>query len=130
MMKKILISLIIILSVAGLASAKDYMVMKQAGDYTVSVKIDKNPPVTGDNKMEITIQDKTGAEVTDAIVAIEYTMPAMPGMPAMNYKSTTELKDKQYTATLNFSMSGAWNITIKIARAGKTQSVKFNVDVG
>jgi len=128
-MKKILISLIIILSVAGLASAKDYMVTKQAGDYAVSVKIDKNPPVTGDNKMEITIQDKTGAEVTDAIVAIEYTMPVMPGMPAMNYKSTTELKDKRYMAVLNFSMSGAWNITIKITRAGKTQSVKFNVDV-
>jgi len=129
MMKKILISLIIILSVAGLASAKDYMVTKQAGDYAVSVKIDKNPPVTGDNKMEITIRDKTGAEVTDAIVAIEYTMPAMPGMPAINYKSTAELKNKQYATTLNFSMSGAWNITIKITRAGKTQSVKFNVDV-
>jgi hypothetical protein len=94
------------------------------------VKIDKNPPVTGDNKMEITIQDKTGTELTDAIVSIEYTMPAMPGMPAMNYKSTAELKNKQYATTLNFSMSGAWNITIKIARAGKTQSVKFNVDVG
>jgi hypothetical protein len=129
MMKKLLTSLIMLFLAVGLASAKDYMVTKQVGDYTINVKMDKNPPVTGDNKMGITIQDKTGAEVTDAIVSIEYTMPAMPGMPAMNYKSTTELKDKQYTATLNFSMSGAWGVNIKITRAGKTQSVKFNVDV-
>ena len=128
-MKKVMTAIIMLLFTAGFAYGKDYMVTKQAGDYAVSVKIDKNPPVTGDNKMEITIQDKTGAEVTDAIVAIEYTMPAMPGMPAMNYKSTAELKNKQYATTLNFSMSGAWNITIRIIRAGKTQSVKFNVDV-
>jgi hypothetical protein len=32
-------------------------------------------------------------------------------------------------APLNFSMAGAWYITIKITRAGKTQSVKLNVDV-
>ena len=128
-MKKVMTAIIILLFTAGFAYGKDYMVTKQAEDYAVSVKIDKNPPVIGDNKMEITIQDKTGAEVTDAIVAIEYSMPAMPGMPAMNYKSTAELKDKQYATTLNFSMSGAWNITIRIIRAGKTQSVKLNVDV-
>jgi hypothetical protein len=128
-MKKLLTSLIMLFLAVGLASAKDYMVMKQVGDYTINVKMDRNPPVIGDNKMGITIQDKTGAEVTDAIVSIEYTMPAMPGMPAMNYKSAAELKDKQYAATLNFSMSGAWGVNLKITRAGKTQLVKFNVDV-
>ena len=128
-MKKLMISSIIFLFAAGAVSAKDYTVTKQAGDYTVNVKIDKNPPVTGENKMEITIQDKAGADVTDATVAIEYTMAGMPGMPAMNYKAATELKNKQYTAILNFSMAGAWGVNIKITRAGKTQSVKLNVDV-
>jgi hypothetical protein len=128
-MNKFMMPIIILLFTAGFVYGKDYMVTKQGGDYTVNIKMDKNPPVTGDNKIAITIQDKTGAEVTDAIVYIEYTMPAMPGMPAMNYKSATELKDKQYAAILNFSMSGAWNIAVKITRAGKTQSVKFNVDV-
>src|SRR4030043_1734661 len=100
-MKKFISVVIVLLFTAGFAYGKDYMVTKQAGDYAVSVKIDKNPPVTGDNKMEITIQDKTGAEVTDANVSIEYSMPAMPGMPAMNYKSTAEVKEKQYATTLN-----------------------------
>jgi hypothetical protein len=128
-MKKFIIALFILLSATGFAYAKDYTVTKQAGDYTVNVNMDKNPPVTGENRMEISIQDKAGVNMTDATVAIEYSMSAMPGMPAINYKSTTELKNKQYTTTLNFSMSGAWSVNIKITRAGKTQSVKFNVDV-
>lgn len=128
-MKKLIISLLIVLFATGAVSAKEYNVTKQAGEYTVNVKMDKNPPVSGDNRMEVTIQDSTGAYVTDAVVTVEYSMPAMPGMPPMNYKSKTELKDKSYRAAINFSMSGAWNINIKFTRAEKTQSVKLNVDV-
>jgi hypothetical protein len=128
-MKKLLTAIMVLLFVAGIAYAKDYTVTKQAGDYTVQLKMDKNPPVAGDNNINIAIQDKTGVDVTDATVEIEYTMPAMMGMPAMNYKATTELKDKKYIGTLNFSMSGAWGVNVKITRAGKTQSVKFNVDI-
>ena len=129
MMKRFAAAVVILLFVAGFAYAKDYMIIKKAGNYMIHVKIDKNPPVTGLNKMEIGIQDTIGADVTDAIVSVEYGMPAMPGMPAMNYKTKSELKNKKYLATLNFSMSGAWNVVVKILLAGKTQSVKFNVDV-
>jgi hypothetical protein len=128
-MKRFATALIILLLAAGVVYAKDYMVMKKAGDYMVHFMLDKNPPVTGENKMTVSIQDTKGAYVTDANLAVEYSMPAMPGMPAMNYKAKTELKKNQYTATLNFSMSGAWAVNIKITRAGKTQVVKLNVDV-
>ena len=68
MMKKILISLIIILSMAGLASTKGHMAMKQAEDYTVNMKMDKNPSVSGKYNMGISILDKAGAYVTDDIM--------------------------------------------------------------
>ena len=128
-MKRFATVAIILLIAVGFAFAKDYMVMKKAGDYMVHVMLDKNPPVTGENKMTASVQDAAGAYVTDATVVVEYGMPAMPGMPAMNYKAKTELKKNQYMAKLNFSMAGAWNINIKITRAGKTQTVKLNVDV-
>lgn len=128
-MKRFTIALMLLLIAAGFAFAKDYMVMKKAGDYSVHFMLDKNPPVTGENKMTVSIQDASGAYVTDATIAVEYGMPAMPGMPAMNYKAKTELKKNQYTAAINFSMSGAWYVNIKITKAGKTQTVKFNVDV-
>jgi hypothetical protein len=128
-MKKFTAALIILLLAAGLAYAKDYMVMKKAGNYTVEIKLDKNPPITGQNKMEINIKDDRGSNITDATVVVGYIMPAMPGMPAMNYKAKAELNGSRYLASVNFSMSGAWGVNIKITRSGKTQAVKLNVDV-
>ena len=113
----------------GLAFAKDYELTKKAGDYNVQIKIDKNPPVTGINKMSVAIKDVKGIAVTDATVAIDYGMPAMPGMGAMNYKTNAIVKGDSYLATINFSMSGPSFINIKITRSGKTQTVKMNVDV-
>jgi hypothetical protein len=130
-MKRIIMILtaIILLLAIGLANAKDYEITKKSGDYTVQIKIDKNPPVTGENKMDIAIKDTAGKNVTDAMVTVDYGMPAMPGMGAMNYKTTAGLKGDRYLATINFSMAGPSYINIKITRGGKSQSVKLNVDV-
>ena len=127
-MKRLTVLTIILLLIAGIAYAKDYEVKKKAGEYDVEIKIDKNPPVVGDNNIEIEIKDASGKYVTDAKVKVEYSMPAMPGMPAMNYKTDTELKGYEYKAKMNLSMSGSWNVVVKITRGGKTTSVKFNVD--
>jgi hypothetical protein len=127
-MKRLALIILVLFLTVGLAYAKDYEMTKKAGEYTVQVLIDKNPPVTGINKMMISIQDAKGV-VTDAMVAIDYGMPAMPGMPAMNYKTTGVLKGKSYLASINFSTAGPWSIVVKITRGGKTQSVKLNVDV-
>ena len=121
--------MIALLVVCGSVYAKDYEISKKAGDLAVQVMIDKNPPVTGINKMTIAIQDAKGSVVTDAIIAIDYGMPAMPGMGAMNYKTSAALKGESYRATINFSMGGPWFINIKINRGGKTQTVKLNVDI-
>ncbi|OGW21769.1 MAG: hypothetical protein A2Z82_00235 [Nitrospirae bacterium GWA2_46_11] len=127
-MKKLAVFTLILLLIAGIAYAKDYEAKKKAGEYDITVKIDKNPPIVGDNNMEIEIKDVSGKYVTDAKVKVEYSMPAMPGMPAMNYKDDAELKGNEYKAKMNLSMSGAWNVSVKISRGGKTTTVRFNVD--
>ncbi|HXX81766.1 MAG TPA: FixH family protein [Thermodesulfovibrionales bacterium] len=118
----------VLLLVTGIAYATDYEVKKKAGDFDVQVAIDKNPPVVGDNNVKIEIKDSSGKYVTDAKVAIDYRMPAMPGMPAMNYRADAELKGSEYKAKMNLSMPGSWNIAVKITRAGKTSTMKFTVD--
>ena len=128
-MKKLVIAMMAILLVAGTAVAKDYEVTKKAGDYTVVVKMDRNPPITGDNNLSVTIKDAAGAEVKDAKVAVEYTMAAMPGMPAIKVKTDTELKGSEYKAKLNFSMAGGWGVAITINRGDKKTQAKFSVDV-
>jgi hypothetical protein len=127
-MKKAIWMIMILLLVAGAAWAKDFTLTKKAGDLTVDIKIDKNPPVVGNNNMMVGIKDASGKEVTDAKVAVDYGMPAMPGMPAMNYKTYGMLHGSLYHAIMNLSMSGSWNVTVKINRQGKTVSTKFSID--
>jgi len=127
-MKKVLIFAVVMLLCAGVAVAKDYEVSKKAGEYAVEVKIDKNPPSVGDNHVTIEVKDAAGKYVTDVKVNVDYSMPAMLGMPAMNYKADAELKGNAYKATMNLSMSGPWNIAIKISKGGKTSTAKFSID--
>lgn len=127
-MKKIAILAMVLLLLAGVAYAKDYEVNKKAGGYDVLVKIDKNPPVVGDNTVTIEIKDGAGKYVRDAKVLVDYSMPAMAGMPAMRYKADAELRGDEYKAKINLSMSGSWNMAVKINRAGKTVTMKFTVD--
>ena len=127
-MKRFTILMLMVLLLAGTVYAKDYEVTKKAGDLTVDVKIDKNPPISGTNNMDVAVKDAGGKAITDAKVAVEYSMPAMPGMPAMNYKTDAQLKGDTYKAAMNLSMSGSWNISIKVTRANKTQTAKFTID--
>ena len=127
-MKKMIVVLLMVVLMGGLAIAKDYEVKKKAGDFDVEMRIDKNPPVVGDNTITIAIKDAAGKQVTDATVVVDYSMPAMPGMPPMNYKTDAELKGDKYKGTMNLSMSGPWNIAVKIKKTGKTSTAKFTVD--
>jgi hypothetical protein len=127
-MKKPAILLLALLMVATIVYAKDYEVAKKAGDYNVVVKIDKNPPIAGQNNMEVAVMDASGKNVTDAKVMVNYSMPAMTGMPAMNYKTEAQLKGNVYKTTVNYSMPGSWNNEIRITRNGKTTSTKFTID--
>jgi hypothetical protein len=113
---------------AGAAYAKGLELKQKAGDYNVEVRLDKNPAVVGNNSMEVQVSDASGKSVADAKVVVSYSMPAMPGMPAMNYKSDAVLTGAKYAATLNLSMSGSWNVAVKITKGGKPSTVKFNVD--
>lgn len=127
-MKRLAVVVVVLLLIAGIAYAKDYEVTKKAGEYNIMVKIDKNPPVVGDNNVSIEVTDASGQHTKDAKVIVEYSMPAMSGMPAMNYKADAEPKGDTYNTKMNLSMSGSWNVAVRITKAGKTSTMKFTVD--
>jgi len=129
-MKKLLVTAVsLIFIITGIAFAKDYEINKKAGELNVLIAIDKNPPVIGKNNMAIEIKDPSGRSVTDATVKIEYSMPAMPGMPAMNYKTDAEVKGSGYKALMDIPMPGSWNVIVKITSKGKPSKLKFSIDV-
>jgi hypothetical protein len=127
-MARFAVAFLAVLLTMNVAYGKDLEIKKKAGQYDVEVKIDRNPPVVGENHMEIEIKDKSGSYVTDAKVTVEYSMPPMSGMPPMNYKESATLKGEEYKAKLNLSMSGSWNVAVKIRRGDDTETVKFTVD--
>ena len=127
-MKKLLLVVMAVLLSTGVVFARDYEVKKKAGEFDVVVTIDKNPPVTGDNGVTVSVKDAGGKVVKDAKVVVDYSMPAMPGMPPMNYKADAVQKGDIYAATMNLSMAGPWNVAIKISAGGKSGGMKFTVD--
>lgn len=128
MKKAMVFAVVLMLSTTGMALAKAYEVQKKAGEYDVTIAIDRNPPVVGDNTVSITVKDTAGRPVTDANVLVDYSMPPMPGMPPMNYKANALQQGGEYKTTLGLSMAGSWNVTVKISREGKTSRMKFTVD--
>jgi hypothetical protein len=128
LMARLLISTLILVFIAGTAYGKGYEATKKTGAYEVGIRIDRNPPIVGDNNIEIEIKGAGGKSVTDAKVLVNYYMPPMPRMAPMNYKTDAKLRKERYTATMNFIMSGPWYIVIIISHEGKKSTAKFNVD--
>jgi hypothetical protein len=127
-MKRLMAIIVGILLLGGIAYAKEYEVKKAVDGYEVIARIDRNPPAVGKNNITILIT-RDNSPVTDATVIVQYSMPAMPGMPPMDYKTDATLKGKEYVATMDLSMSGPWNIAIKIKKPDRSYTVKFNIDV-
>ena len=128
-MKKTMLVIMMVMLVTSAAYAKGFEASKQAGPFKVDITLDKNPPAMGENNIIILVWDGAGKPVKDAKVNIEYSMPAMPGMPAMNYKSAFAGKDGKFSGKLNFSMPGSWLLEVKVEAAGKKGKAKLNIDV-
>lgn len=128
-MKKVIIFFISLILISIPAFAKELKLEKKAGDNSVTLILEKNPPVTGDNKALIEIKDASGKPIKDAQIEIDCTMPAMPGMPAMKNTAKAQMAKDAYEAMLNFSMPGSWNIEVKMDLNNQKQKVKYNVDV-
>jgi hypothetical protein len=128
-MKKTMLAIMMVMLLTSAVYAKGFEANKQAGPFKVDISLDKNPPTTGENNISILVWDGSGKPVKDAKVNVDYEMPAMPGMPAMNYKAALAGKDGKYSGKLNFSMPGAWSVEVKVEAAGKKGKSKLNIDV-
>jgi len=109
--------------------AKPYEVERRVDGYNVLMKIDRNPPVAGDNTVSIEVTDVSTGCACNATVAIEYSRPAMLGTPALRYKADTVLKGGRHVGKITLSAAGFWNIAVKITSHDKTWTTNFTVDV-
>jgi hypothetical protein len=113
---------------AGAVSAEKLELKKRAGEYEVGIRIDRNPPVVGDNTLEVCITDAAGNPLEEAKVLVNYYMPPMPRMAPMNYKEQAKFKKGRYVLEMSLIMAGPWIIILKITDGAKTTTAKFNFD--
>jgi len=81
-----------------------------------------DPPRSGDNQVEVTVKDASGAPVSDASVNVRFYMPAMPtmNMPEMQSSITpTHVSGGLYRGAGKLVMGGTWEVTVTVLRDGK-----------
>jgi hypothetical protein len=83
----------------------------------------------GKNNIRIEIKDARGQSVINHSVTVNYYMPPMPGMPPMNYTLKAVPNGSGYMATMDFIMTGPWNIVVKTTVSGKQLRLTVPIDV-
>ena len=90
-----------------------------------------SPPKMGPNTLEVVVKGTDGKPITDADVTALFYMAAMPAMKMPEMKSTVTLKHQKegrYVGMGQVMMTGRWDVTVTVKRAGKEiGSKKFPV---
>ena len=101
----------------------------RSGGYVLEANLNPDPPVVGENRIEMRLLDSAGRPVTDATIRVRAFMPAMGAMPAMEAKGKGEdLGEGRYAASFSLSMSGNWDFTIK-AEKPENALATFNLQI-
>ena len=101
----------------GDSSSEGFSKSGKAGSLNVVYSSEK-PLVVGDNTINVSIT-KDGKPLKDAKVEFKIFMPEMPGMPYMEEGKTMSTSGEGYSANINFSMGGTWQVKIYIEKDGK-----------
>ena len=124
-MKKII--LVFLLSIGALFAAP-LNTSGKASDITVKIQSDKDLMV-GQNNLTVTLT-KEGKPLAPKSVEIKAFMPEMPGMPEMSDKINLKGKSGIYKGSLNFAMSGTWQVSVTIVDTdGKRKRYKTSVSL-
>ena len=130
MIMRLLLSVLILFPLVAVSPVRagDLRMVKQHGTSVVEIAINRNPPIVGDNRIEISITDGNGRRVSEAQILVNYYMPPMPRMAPMNYTTPAKLKGDTYQTTMHLIMDGPWIIALKITQGGKRSTVKFHIN--
>lgn len=102
---------------------------KTAVSRSASVEISSDKPLSlGNNMLIFYLKDKKFA---DAKLKVKAFMPAMPGMPYMEYQGDAKsLGNGKYETQINFAMHGTWQLHIFLEpKSGKKVRIKTSLNL-
>jgi uncharacterized GH25 family protein len=126
------IDLLVVVVMALIAMACGGAVPQSTDAQTLDItfKSEPDPPKMGQNTFAVMVM-ADGKPVTDADVAVEFFMAAMPSMNMPEMRSSVPLKhegDGRYSGAGNVMMAGAWDATVSVKRGTQDLgSRKFSV---
>lgn len=91
------------------------------GPVNITFRSQPDPPITGENRFEVTVQQPNGQPVRDADVSVVFYMPAMPEMKMPEMRNEVKLApaaDGKYTGTGQVMMAGKWEVTVSARKNG------------
>jgi hypothetical protein len=94
-----------------------------AAGLDIALRTRPDPPRVGSASFEVIVTDASGQPVTDASVSATLFMPAMPSMNHPAMRSEAKLSptgDGTYRGTGEVMMAGRWEVTVTVARGGRT----------
>ncbi|MFC3847243.1 FixH family protein [Helicobacter baculiformis] len=103
---------------------------KPAGDDKVTALLKSDQKLSsGDNHFTLT-PTLHGKALEKARIELKFSMPEMPGMPAMHEKAQVKEKEGVYNAQVNLPMVGTWQIKLEIkTKEGKLYKGKGSIDL-
>ncbi|WP_158655758.1 FixH family protein [Helicobacter cynogastricus] len=100
----------------------------KAKEVKVVLKSDQKP-VSGNNHFSLT-PTLAGKPLKGAQVKLKFSMPEMPGMPAMHENAQVKEKDGLYDVKVNLPMGGTWQVKLELkTKEGKTYKGKGSLDL-
>jgi multidrug efflux pump subunit AcrA (membrane-fusion protein) len=115
-------------------SGNNYKITYPVEDLKVTIEFLKKPPMVGDNPVSFTFKATPMGTMempvpSDLDIDVKTVMPAMPAMPSPK-PNLRKVSDDQFKGTVNFGMSGLWQMEMTMKRKGKTIATqKFEVEV-
>ena len=97
---------------------------KQSGDLLVWIFGNPNPPIRGDNTLEVFVTDANGRPISDATLSFDIDMTNMSH--GKNVVTASSLGEGRYSGEVFFLMPGPWRVIVGIERAGQTNTVRFD----
>lgn len=98
------------------------------GSFRLSVRNRPETPTVGENRLEISVRDTTGAPVRGAQVEVLVSMEAMGAMPRMESRGELhESSEGVYEAKYGLPMVGAWDVGIRVRSAAGSATASYRL---
>lgn len=100
-----------------------------AGDFSITAEFTPDPPIAGDNVVNIYVEDLDGNAVTDAQITVVPMMPMM-GHGSNAVAVVTNEGEGEYSASpVALTMAGEWEVTVSVVAGDDSGELVLKVDI-